>query len=946
MSGKKNRKKRKKSPPAKAASTGRVRATPPAPAPRDLHAPLPVAALRHPTDPAVIGFTTTAEAEPLAGVAGQERAMQALELGVGMRHPGYNVFALGSEGSGRRHAVEHFLRRSAAGRPRPRDWAYVHNFRDAHEPCLLSLGPGEGRRLARAMEELVAELRSALTAAFESDEYQSRRATMEEELREHRSAAMDEVREKAAERGLATLRTPGGYAFAPKREGEVLEREAFLKLPDEERREAEEHIEEMRQETERVMRGMPALVRAHRKKLRELREETSRFAVEPLFADLAAEFAGEDDVVSYLEAAREDAVEHVRAFLPGDDDGDEKAKGRLGAAGNVLDPERRYSVNVVVDHGEEEDGGAADGEGGEAGAPVVYEDHPTYPNLMGRVEYLPRMGGLVTDFSLIKVGALQRANGGYLVLEAGKLLRQPFAWDGLKRALAAGRARIESPAQSNGLISTVTLEPEPMPLDVKVVVVGSRKLYYLLAAKDPEFGELFKIAADFDERIERDDEAERRYARHLAGLVEKNALLPFTADAVARLIEHSARLAGDAERLDTRLTPLEDLMREADHYARADGAGDDGAGKVAGDGEDGGDGDGAASVDRRQVQRAVEAGEKRVGRAEERLREAVLRDTLRVETDGLRVGQVNGLAVLALGGNRFGRATRITARVRMGKGEVVDIERQAKLSGPIHSKGVLILSSLLAARYAEESALSLEASLVFEQSYSGIDGDSASVAELVCLLSAIAEVPIRQAVAVTGSVDQHGRVQAIGGVNEKVQGFFRLCAERGLTGEQGVLIPTTNAKNLMLPEEVTAAAEAGDFHVWTAETVDEAVEVLTGVPAGEKQPPEDGEGEGEGDGDGQYPEGTVNRRVADRLAELAEKRRKLNARPKAAAKKNDKEAPKAPDKPPTPPPPVPPPEDETDDDDGPPPPEPPEEEEREDEDPDPVPSSEDDREGD
>jgi len=900
------------------------------PAPRDLHPPLPVAELRHPTDPGALGFATTAEAEPLAGVAGQERAMKALELGVGMRHPGYNVFALGSEGTGRRNAVEHFLRRSAAGQPRPRDWAYVHNFRDAHEPCLLSLEPGEGRRLARDMEELVRELRSALTAAFEGDDYQSRRAALEEELREFRSAAMDEVREKANERGLATLRTPGGYAFAPKREGEVLEREAFLKLPDEERREAEEHIEEMRQETERVMRGMPALVREHRKALRELREKISRFAIEPLFADLAEGYAGEDDVVAYLEAAREDAVEHVRAFLPGDDEEDGDAGRRaLDAAGNVRDPERRYSINVVVDHSDEEAGEEAAGESGDGqiGAPVVYEDHPTYPNLMGRVEYLPRMGGLITDFSLIKVGALQRANGGYLVLEASKLLRQPFAWDGLKRALAAGRARIESPAQSNGLISTVTLEPEPMPLNVKVVVVGSRKLYYLLAAKDPEFGELFKIAADFDERIQRDAESERRYARRLAGLAEKNGLLPFTADAVARLIEHSARLVGDAERLATRLTPLEDLMLEADHYARGDG--------------DGSDGGGPDSVGRSQVQRAVEAGEHRVGRAEERLREAVLRDTLRVETEGSRVGQVNGLAVLALGGNRFGRATRITARVRMGKGEVVDIERQAKLSGPIHSKGVLILSSLLAARYAEEAALSLEASLVFEQSYSGIDGDSASVAEFACLLSAISGVPIRQSVAVTGSVDQHGRVQAIGGVNEKVQGFFRLCAERGLTGEQGVLIPATNAKNLMLPEEITTAAEAGDFHVWTAETVDEAVEVLTGVPAGEPQPAETGDGEDES----HYPEGTVNRLVADRLAEFAEKRRKLNAKPKPTAKAKDKEPPKPPDKPPTPPPPVPPPEDETDEDD-PPPPEPPEEEEREDEDPDPVPSSEDDREGD
>ena len=819
-------------------------------------APLAADALVRRTDPASLGFATTAEIEPLDGIAGQPRAVSALELGVGMRHRGFNVFVLGSRGSGRHHAVDHFLRRQAAERPAPRDWCYVHNFREAHRPCLLSLAAGRGRQLATDMEELVRELASALTGAFESDEYQSRRGALEEEMRDVQARLFDEVRDKAGERGLAALRTPGGIGFAPRRDGEVMERDAFMALPEEERKQVEESIGSMQQEAQRLLRSMPARVREHRAKVRELNREITRFAVGPLFGELEERYAGEEDVVAYLAAAEEDVVEHAREILQHDEDGDGTGADDGGGGGGDLRQAlaqaaggpgggrslRRYAVNVLVDHSEN------------GAAPIVHEDHPTYANLLGRVEYLPQMGALTTDFTLIKAGALQRANGGYLVLEADKLLRQPFAWEGLKRALAAGHVRIESPGQSMGLLSTVTLEPEPMPLAVKVVLIGGRTLYYLLASLDPEFGELFKVAAEFDERMVRDGEHERLYARLVAALARGAELLPFAAGAVARIIDHCARSIGDAERLSTRSSMIEDLMKEAEHYARAGGA---------------------EAVSAADVQRAVDAQVYRASRAEERLREAVLRETLRVETEGEQVGQINGLAVLALGGYGFGRASRISARVRMGKGEVVDIERQVKLSGPIHSKGVMILSSFLAAHYAEEEPLSLEASLVFEQSYGGIDGDSASVAELVCLLSAIAEVPIRQSLAVTGSVDQHGRVQAIGGVNEKIEGFFKLCAERGLSGEQGVVVPASNAKHLMLAAEVVAAAREGRFHVWTVETVNEAAEVLTGMAAGERG------------ADGRYPEGSLNRRVADRLAELAEKRRKLSARPKPGEGGND-----------------------------------------------------------
>jgi lon-related putative ATP-dependent protease len=496
-------------------------------------------------------------------------------------------------------------------------------------------------------------------------------------------------------------------------------------------------------------------------------------------------------------------------------------------------------VNLLVDHADTE------------AAPIVYEDHPTLANLLGRVEYVARMGNLTTDFTLIKAGALHRANGGYLLLDAEKLLRQPFAYDGLKRALACGHLRIESPAQAMGLLSTVTLEPEPMPLEVKVVLVGSRLVYYLLSAYDPEFGELFKIAADFDNRADRSADNEALWARLVASMVKSHELAAFDAGAVARLIEECARELGDSEKLSTRTAGLDDLMREADHYAHENGR---------------------QVVRAADVERAVAARVARADRAEQRLREEILRGTVFIDTEGAKSGQINGLAVLSLGDHMFGRPSRITSRVRMGKGEVVDIEREVKLAGPIHSKGVLILSTFLAARYAADRPLSLSASLVFEQSYGGIDGDSASVAELTCLLSAIADVPIRQGVAVTGSVNQHGEVQPIGGVNQKIEGFFKVCEGRGLSGYQGVVIPRSNVKHLMLRQDVVSAVAAGRFHVWAVSRVDEALELLTGVAAGER-----------GD-DGAYPEGSFNRRVEDRLAELAEKRRKL-----APGRNNDKD---------------------------------------------------------
>ncbi len=818
------------------------------------------------TDPDALGFATTAEVEPLADVLGQPRAVAALELGVGIPHPGFNVFALGPAGSGRHHAVERFLAARAAERPVPPDCCYVHNFDDPHRPCLLRLAPGRGRSLAADMEHLVRELGTTLAAAFESEEYQARRGAIEEELRERQSQVFETLQEQAAGRGLAALRTPGGIVFAPRREEEVLDRDQFLALPEEDRKRIEEDIGAMQGEVEKALRQVPAWQRERRQRVLELNEEFTRFAVGPLFEELRAKYTDEPAVGPHLDAVEKDVVENAREFLhPQAAPAGENADGEPGPSEHRS--LRRYGVNVVVDRS------------GETAAPIVHEDHPTYNNLMGRIEHLPRMGALVTDFLLIKGGSLHRANGGYLVVEVDKLLRQPFAYEGLKRALSSGRLGVESPAQAISLISTVSLDPEPVPLDVKVVLVGERRLYYLLDGLDPDFGELFKVAADFSERMERTPENERAYARLVATLAQQADLAPLGSDAVARIIEHSARTLGDAARLSLQTSRIFDLLREADFWARKEER---------------------EVVTAADVQRAIDAQIFRSDRVEHRVREEILRETVLIDTAGERVGTVNGLAVLALGNYGFGRPSRITARVRIGSGEVIDIEREAKLSGPIHSKGVMILASFLAARYAAERPLSLSASLVFEQSYGGIEGDSASSTELYALLSAIAELPVRQSVAVTGSVNQHGEVQAIGGVNEKVEGYFRLCSARGLSGEQGVMIPASNVQHLMLSRPVVEAVAAGRFHLWAVDHVDQGIEVLTGVAAGER------------DADGAYPEGSVNRRVESRLAELAEKRRKFNRRDdkgeeeKGEDRGGGKEPPPAPPAPPAPPEPPPP----------------------------------------
>jgi lon-related putative ATP-dependent protease len=787
-------------------------------------------------DPGQFSFQTTAELEDLTEVIGQARATEAIRFGVGIRRDGYNIFALGAPGTGRRAVIQRFLEDRATAEPTPPDWCYVNNFEQPHKPRLLRLPPGTGMRLQRDMEQLLEDLRSTIAAVFESDEYRARRQELEETLKEQHERAFDALRKEAETHGIALIRTPAGMAFAPVKNGEVLSAEELQQLPEAEQKRVEAVIAGLHEQLERLIRQIPQWRRESERRIRDLDREVTMAAVGHLIEEIKKRYAELPAVLAYLDAVQQAVVENADDFRRTEEPGEINFLGMTIARGGGAAAMRRFRVNVLIDRSQAR------------GAPVVYDNNPSYQNLVGRVEHLAQMGALVTDFTLIKPGSLQQANGGYLVLDARKVLMQPYAWEGLKRALSSREIRIESLGQMLSLVSTVSLEPEPIPLEVKVVLLGERLLYYLLYHYDPEFGELFKVAADFEETLNRTDGSDQLYARLIATLARREQLLPLDRVACARVIEQGGRLAEDADKLSIRARDLTDLLREADYWARTAGH---------------------SVIERADVQRAVDAKIYRIDRLRERLQEEVVRGTLLIDTAGAKVGQVNGLSVMSLGELSFGHPSRISARVRLGKGEVLDIQREIELSGPIHSKGVLTLAGFLGARYAPERPLALSASLTFEQTYGEVEGDSASSAELYALLSALAEAPIKQSLAVTGSVNQYGEVQAIGGVNEKIEGFFDLCRRRGLSGEQGVLIPAANVKHLMLRHDVVEACAAGRFHIYPVSTIDEGIALLTGLPAGER------------DDKGLFPEGSVNQRVEVRLLVLAEMARAYSGPPEA-----------------------------------------------------------------
>jgi lon-related putative ATP-dependent protease len=787
-------------------------------------APLPPDRLYRAAEIMALEFTTTRDLAPLSDFADQPRAHEAIRFGTDMAVRGFNVFAIGANGARIQDSVRTLLEEAANRRPKPSDWVYVNNFAASHRPVAMALPPGRAPALEAALDRLIDDLKISLPAAFESEDYQKRRGGIEQELRAQNERAFTAVRDKATARSIAILRTPMGFAMAPMKDGQVVPPAEFNAWPAEQQQAMQAAIEELEKDLEETLRGLPRLERAQRDAVRALDRETARFAIAQPIEECRAQFADLAKVVGHIEAIQADILENVTLFTSPTATA-EQAVASEARAGSPFD---RYEVNVFVT--------APDGE---PGAPVVEEVHPTLSNLVGRIEHLAVQGALVTNFRLIKPGSLHRANGGALMIDLRNLLSEPLSWAALKRALLRGEIVIEDAARFMGMTTTVTLEPDAIPLDVKVVLFGDRMLYYLLAGLDPETAQHFKVLADFDDDVERSPASEAMIARLIGTIAANAGLRPLDRGGVTRVIEHAARLADDASKLTLLVESIHDLVAEASHYA----------GKA-----------GREVVTRDDVAEAIAQQRRRAARVEERAREMILRDIALIATTGSSLGQVNGLSVAALAGHAFGRPTRITARVRPGTGRIVDIEREVELGGPLHSKGVLILSGFLAGRYALEAPMSLYASLVFEQSYGGVEGDSASSAELYALLSALAEVALRQDLAVTGSVDQHGQVQAIGGVNEKIEGFFDVCAARGLAGAQGVLIPRANTQHLMLRADVVAACAAGRFAIYPVATIDEGIRLLTGRDAGARG------------ADGDYPAGSVNRLVEDRLAAFAKVR--------------------------------------------------------------------------
>jgi predicted ATP-dependent protease len=796
---------------------------------------LPADKLYRVYDPAALGFETTDDLPDLDEIVGQPRAVEAMRFGIDIRHQGYNIFVLGPQGAGRYTLIGEFLRRTASAQPKPYDWCYVNNFAEPHKPKALRLPSGQALPFRAAMTQLIDDLRAAIPAAFESEDYQARRNLIENDIKERHDQAFKAVREEAQHRGLALGQAPTGFVFVPMRHGRAIPPEVFNALEQADREAITANMREMEERLEAVLRQSQVWQKEMFEKLRTLNQQAAQRVVDHMIAPLLQDYAALPEVATYLNALREDLIQNSVRFLRAATTALQPmpvggSAGRDAVGDEETAPFRRYQVNILVHNG------------ATPGAPVVYEDLPSVPGLVGRIEHAAQFGQLVTDFTFIKAGALHKANGGYLIVDARKLLLEPFAYEELKRALLARQIRIDSLAQRMGYAQISTLEPEPIPLNAKVVLVGEPTLYYLLSAYDPEFLELFKVQAEMGDRMPLTDEHVGLYARLIATLVRRERLKPMTAGAVARILEHSARMVEDREKLSARFAYVLDGLREADYWAGEANA---------------------ARIDESHVERAIAAHIRRADHIREVMQEQILRGHVLIDTAGAVSGQVNGLSVLQVGGFVFGKPSRITARVRMGRGEVVDIERRVELGGPLHSKGVLILSGYLGAKYAAERALALSATLVFEQSYGGVEGDSASSAELYALLSALADLPIRQNLAVTGSVNQFGQVQAIGGVNQKIEGFFDVCAARGLAGDEGVLIPASNVVNLMLRRDVVDAVRARRFHVYPISTIDEGIELLTGTPAGVAG------------ADGAYPAGSVNARVAARLDAFARAARRF-----------------------------------------------------------------------
>ncbi len=774
-------------------------------------------------NPEALGFELTSEIPPADVIIGQERAINALKFGLEIQKAGFNIYAAGSPGTGKTTAVNNFLQKVAKEKPTPPDWCYVYNFQDPYQPRAIDLRPGQGREFRNDMQDLVREARRSIQQAFESEEYRKKKESIIDGLKRKQEEILSNVAKVAQQNQFLLQTTPVGFALVPLFSGKPMTDQQFMTLSPKTREEIQKKREELGELLENALREIHQMEKDAMQELKDLDDRITLHALRHPMEDIREKYKSNEKILAYLKEVEDDMVKNLDRFRA------QPAPQQQPPAPG-LTPEqtfwRRYEVNLIVDNSELK------------GAPVVMELNPTYNNLFGRLEKEASLGTLHTDFTLIKPGAMHKANGGYLVLEVPEVLSNLFSWDGLKRALRNRQIIIEEMGERLGFVATKGLRPAPIPLDIKVILIGDPRIYYLLYNFDDDFNELFKVKADFSEEMPFSKEHVQEYAAFISSMVEKEGLLPFTAEAVAKIVEQGGRAVQDQKKLSAKFSLIADLVREATFWAQSDNS------KV---------------VDGRHVEKAVKEKIYRSNLIEERLREMTLRGFIKIDTEGKAVGQVNGLSVIDLGDYSFGKPTRITASLGVGRAGVVDIEREVELAGPIYSKGVMILEGFLHQRYAQDKPLTLSSRLVFEQSYSEVEGDSASSAELYALLSRLSGLPIRQDMAVTGSINQRGEIQAIGGVNEKVEGFFDICKIRGLTGSQGVIIPSSNVENLMLREDVVEALKEGKFHIYAVDTVDEGIEILTGVPAGEP------------DESGNYPPDTVNGRVNAKLAELAER---------------------------------------------------------------------------
>lgn len=758
---------------------------------------LPVEKLRWTCDPDQFEFDTTADLPELADAVGQDRALRSIEFGLGVRETGFNLYISGQTGTGRTSTIRNLLRQRVREEATPDDWVYVYNFKDADSPISLSLPAGRGSELAADMKELVEAYKKDIPKALESKEYESRRNEILEQYQNQSNQLFETLETESEEHGFALQRTVSGLVIVPQKDGHNFTQEEYEALTDEERNTLEEQGKLLTERLNDVLRQVRENEKSTKESLAQADRELGLSCLGHRLDPLREKYAGLEKVLTYLETVQEDILKNLEDFKP------QPNQPQIpGLKIPRQEPSfERYEVNLLVDHKETE------------GAPIVFESNPTYNNLFGRIEHVMQYGGVaVTDFTMIKAGALHRANGGYLVIDAREVLINPFVWDSLKRCIRTAEIRIEDVLEQYRFMTMVSLKPEPVPLSAKIILVGTPWIYYLLYYLDPDYRKFFKVKAEFDSRVARTPEVVREYALFVATICREKQLLHFDRSGIACLLEYTARMVEDQQKLSSRFMEIADFVREASFWAERDGHG-------------------VISCD--DVRRAAEEQLYRVNRIEERMQELFEDGTIMVDTEGSVVGQINGLSVISLGDHTFGRPSRITARTWLGQAGMVNVEREVKLSGPIHDKGVLILTGYLGGMFARSHPLSLSASICFEQNYEGVEGDSASSTELYALLSALSGIPLRQGIAVTGSVNQRGKIQPIGGVNHKIEGFYAVCKAKGLTGEQGVLIPKSNERHLMLKEEVVEAIAAGRFHVWSIETIEQGIELLTGVPAGQ-----------------------------------------------------------------------------------------------------------------